>query len=229
MVMAGIPAVVAMQFPISDRAAIAFARKFYPLLAHGDPVDAAVAEGRRAIRLAEARTMEWGTPVLFMRFEDGDILREDIMEGETMSDPEEPRATGVTIGGQAKVQVGGSIVARDQIIFSGSAINVAGRDLFQGAIADKQDLVEQLQKLREDLKKIVEDEDLDREEAMIADAQINAAISNAQKPDPDPDKITQRLKQAKDIIEKATVGAGAAAGLIAAISTAVELVGQFFS
>ncbi|MGD2176779.1 MAG: MFS transporter, partial [Anaerolineae bacterium] len=74
MVMAGIPAVVAMQFPISDGAAITFAQKFYPLLARGDPVDAAVAEGRRAIRLAGARTMEWGTPVLFMRAPQGVIF-----------------------------------------------------------------------------------------------------------------------------------------------------------
>jgi len=75
MVMAGIPAVVAMQFPISDNAAITFAGRFYPLLAHGYPVDAAVAEGRRAIRLAEAETMEWGTPVLFMRAPHGLIFQ----------------------------------------------------------------------------------------------------------------------------------------------------------
>jgi outer membrane protein assembly factor BamD (BamD/ComL family) len=75
MVMAGIPAVVAMQFPISDSAAITFSHKFYPLLARGEPVDAAVAEGRRAIRLAEAQTMEWGTPVLFMRAPQGVIFQ----------------------------------------------------------------------------------------------------------------------------------------------------------
>jgi CHAT domain-containing protein len=35
MVMAGIPAVVAMQFPITDGAAIRFANRLYPLLADG--------------------------------------------------------------------------------------------------------------------------------------------------------------------------------------------------
>jgi len=75
MVMAGIPAVVAMQFPISDKAAITFSGTFYPLLAQGNPVDVAVAEGRRAIRLGDSRTMEWGTPVLFMRAPNGDIFR----------------------------------------------------------------------------------------------------------------------------------------------------------
>ncbi len=75
MVMAGIPAVVAMQFPISDEAAITFSGTFYPLLAQGHPVDVAVAEGRRSIRLVDSRSMEWGTPVLFMRAPKGDIFR----------------------------------------------------------------------------------------------------------------------------------------------------------
>jgi len=88
MVMAGIPAVVAMQFPISDQAAITFSGTFYPLLAQGNPVDVAVAEGRRAIRLENSRTMEWGTPVLFMRAPKGDIFR---VQGKQ---PTEPRRAG---------------------------------------------------------------------------------------------------------------------------------------
>jgi outer membrane protein assembly factor BamD (BamD/ComL family) len=74
-VMAGVPAVVAMQFPISDVAAIRFAGRFYPLMALGEPVDYAVAEGRRAIRVAEGDTMEWATPILFMRAPDGVLFR----------------------------------------------------------------------------------------------------------------------------------------------------------
>jgi outer membrane protein assembly factor BamD (BamD/ComL family) len=90
MVMAGIPAVVAMQFPISDSAAITFSQRFYPLLARGDPVDAAVAEGRRAIRLAEARTMEWGTPVLFMRAPQGVIFRVSEAQRKKVPPPQIP-------------------------------------------------------------------------------------------------------------------------------------------
>jgi hypothetical protein len=37
-------------------------------------VDYAVAESRRAIRVAESDTMEWATPVLFMRAPDGQIF-----------------------------------------------------------------------------------------------------------------------------------------------------------
>jgi hypothetical protein len=74
LVMAEIAAVVAMQFPVSDPAAITFAQRFYSLLALGESVDTAVTEGRLAMRMAEPSTMEWATPVLFMRAPHGDIF-----------------------------------------------------------------------------------------------------------------------------------------------------------
>jgi hypothetical protein len=74
LVLAGIPAVVAMQFPISDGAAITFAERFYPLLAKGRPVDYAMTEARKAIYVAEPGTLEWATPVLFMRSPQGVIF-----------------------------------------------------------------------------------------------------------------------------------------------------------
>jgi Tol biopolymer transport system component/outer membrane protein assembly factor BamD (BamD/ComL family) len=92
MVMAGIPAVVAMQFPITDRAAITFAQRFYSLLARGYPVDAAVAGGRQATRLAAPETMEWGTPVLFMRAPEGVIFHvTDSQRVKLSSIPEPPQ------------------------------------------------------------------------------------------------------------------------------------------
>lgn len=69
----GLPAVVAMQFEITDGAAIAFAHEFYGALAEGSPVDAAVAEGRRAI-FGLGNDIEWGTPVLYMRSPDGTLF-----------------------------------------------------------------------------------------------------------------------------------------------------------
>jgi hypothetical protein len=68
-----IPAVVAMQFEITDRAAIIFAEELYTALADGYPVDAALAEARKAI-YADRNDIEWGTPVLFMRVQDGRIF-----------------------------------------------------------------------------------------------------------------------------------------------------------
>lgn len=69
----GIPAVIAMQFEISDEAAITFAREFYAALADGYPVDAALVEVRTAI-FARGNDLEWGTPVLYMRSPDGQIF-----------------------------------------------------------------------------------------------------------------------------------------------------------
>jgi hypothetical protein len=67
----GIPAVVAMQYPITDRAAIEFARSFYEAVADDVSVDAATVEARKAIRVAMPNTFEWGTPVLYMRSASG--------------------------------------------------------------------------------------------------------------------------------------------------------------
>ena len=67
----GVPAVLAMQYEISDSAAIEFARAFYEAVADGLAVDAAVTEGRIAIRLAVPNTVEWGTPVLYTHAPDG--------------------------------------------------------------------------------------------------------------------------------------------------------------
>lgn len=74
-VQAGIPAVVAMQFPISDQAAIAFSKKFYRQIVKGDPVDTAMVEGRHAIYGDRPGAFEWCTPVLLMRSVDGSLFR----------------------------------------------------------------------------------------------------------------------------------------------------------
>jgi hypothetical protein len=73
LVQQGIPAVIAMQFEISDGAAIAFSHEFYDALAAGLPVDAALVEARKAIFAGDTQ-IEWGTPVLHMRTEDGRVF-----------------------------------------------------------------------------------------------------------------------------------------------------------
>ena len=67
----GVPAVVAMQFSISDEAAIVFAEElFTSLIGRQYPVDAAVAEARKAVFM-KVSEVEWATPVLFLRTDDG--------------------------------------------------------------------------------------------------------------------------------------------------------------
>lgn len=71
----GIHAVVAMQFAISDSAALAFARAFYTALAGGRPVDESVRSGRIGILGSGRGTLEWVTPVLYVRGGSADVFR----------------------------------------------------------------------------------------------------------------------------------------------------------
>ncbi len=73
LVQQGIPAIIAMQFEITDGAAITLAHEFYAALADDYPVDAALAEARKAI-FARGNDVEWGTPVLYLRAPDGQIF-----------------------------------------------------------------------------------------------------------------------------------------------------------
>jgi tetratricopeptide (TPR) repeat protein len=70
----GIPAVIAMQFEITDEAAIILAHEFYGALADSYPVDAALAEARKAI-FAQGSDVEWATPVLYLRTPDAAIFQ----------------------------------------------------------------------------------------------------------------------------------------------------------
>ena len=70
----GVPAVVAMQFKISDQGAIQFARNFYQSIAEGKPVDYSVTEARKHIKNNQETGAEWATPVLHMRSPDGRLF-----------------------------------------------------------------------------------------------------------------------------------------------------------
>ncbi|MBD2204498.1 leucine-rich repeat domain-containing protein [Calothrix sp. FACHB-1219] len=71
----GIPAVVAMQYPIHDTTAKVFADEFYRTLALGYPVDAAMQTTRNAISMEVGLDKpDFATPVLYMRARDGIIL-----------------------------------------------------------------------------------------------------------------------------------------------------------
>ena len=63
----GVAAVTAMQYTISDSAAVAFTRGFYAALAHGRGVDEAVSAGRIGILGTSGSTLEWITPVIYLR------------------------------------------------------------------------------------------------------------------------------------------------------------------
>ncbi|HEX4955801.1 MAG TPA: CHAT domain-containing protein [Thermoanaerobaculia bacterium] len=81
----GFTTVIAMQFSISDQAAIQFTKHFYRALADGLPVDGAVARGRLGIAAqASAAANEWATPTLYMRSADGYVLDRHKLEGDRL-------------------------------------------------------------------------------------------------------------------------------------------------
>jgi hypothetical protein len=80
-----VPAVIAMQFEISDEAAGVFAGELYSALVAGLPVDSAVTQARLGI-YSMPNDVEWGTPVLYMRSPDG-----------TVFDVEQPNSTDAVV------------------------------------------------------------------------------------------------------------------------------------
>jgi tetratricopeptide (TPR) repeat protein len=90
LVHSGISAAVAMQFVVTDPAALAFSRGFYQALAHNLPVDEAVRLGRIAIDGTSENTLEWVTPVLFLRTDETRLFTVIRPDGDTRSRSEKP-------------------------------------------------------------------------------------------------------------------------------------------
>jgi tetratricopeptide (TPR) repeat protein len=100
----GLPAVVAMQFEITDDAAIIFAQELYGAIADGFPLEAALAEARGAIR-DEGNLTEWGTPVLYSRAPDGrlfDVTRQAPGGAEPQASEQADRQAQEDAGRQAR-------------------------------------------------------------------------------------------------------------------------------
>jgi hypothetical protein len=92
LVVAGVGAVIAMQYEVEDDKAILFDQAFYSALAAGLTVDECVSLGRQAV-LAESsdKGVEWGVPTLYMRA-DG-VLFPKLVERDT------------TLGGQFRTAI----------------------------------------------------------------------------------------------------------------------------
>ncbi|MDP9120515.1 MAG: SAVED domain-containing protein [Acidobacteriota bacterium] len=92
----GIPAVLAMQFPISDEAAIAFSDAFYARLVAGDSLCKAVTAGRLGIRAQES--LEWATPTLFLADDD------HLFDIPSVTVPRQARQAGQTTGSSRRLR-----------------------------------------------------------------------------------------------------------------------------
>jgi hypothetical protein len=125
----GIPAVIAMQFKISDSASLVFSREFYTVLADGYPIDAAVAEARRAIYFA-GNEWEWATPVLLMRTPDGVIF--DVRGSPSQTVQEVP----VTPRSQAPVRVEG--LTFDELLTRATRARREGERIYQDTPVERE-------------------------------------------------------------------------------------------
>lgn len=83
-----LPAVVAMQFRVNDRNAATFLAHLYARVLGGYSVDEAVGEGRRAVLLRSGlENRDWGTPVLYLRAENGVLFPLPPAEAAREDDP----------------------------------------------------------------------------------------------------------------------------------------------
>src|SRR5262249_62684 len=76
----GLPAVVTMQFSISDGASRLFSQEFYQSLSEGYPIEAALVDARRVIS-SSLNSFEWATPVLYLRVPTGMLFPRRRLEG----------------------------------------------------------------------------------------------------------------------------------------------------
>ncbi len=75
---AGVPGVIAMQFPVPDRAAVAFAGHLYQDLVSGPcpgAVDLAVSRARHTLYMAAPGRVDYAIPLLWFNGEDGRLFR----------------------------------------------------------------------------------------------------------------------------------------------------------
>ncbi|OKI02078.1 hypothetical protein A6A06_13375 [Streptomyces sp. CB02923] len=97
----GVPAVVAMQYEITDPAALAFASSFYTGMARGLPVDRAMTLARESVKMTLPGSLEWATPVLFLRSdEETQLFVVPEADGETRDTGETRAGTGAETAGE---------------------------------------------------------------------------------------------------------------------------------
>jgi tetratricopeptide (TPR) repeat protein len=142
----GIPAVLAMQFEITDLAAIEFSRTFYGAIADQLPVDVSVTQARQAIQLASPGTLEWGTPVLYLRSPAGYIF--DLTNAPAISDEfRPPSAPPPAVSEKAGGQLGDRY-AEGLAAFAAERWDEAV-EIFRMIVAHKRDYRDALVKLEE--------------------------------------------------------------------------------
>jgi hypothetical protein len=122
-----IPAALAMQFRITDRAAVTFAKLLYQGLADNRSLEDSLAKAR--LLMFGVNKEEWATPVLYMRASDGYILQ--------VQPAQKTKSTVMTPGGGARLtnltrhydEIKKELDKGKLVIFLGLNVNLYGRQL----------------------------------------------------------------------------------------------------
>lgn len=141
-----LPAVVAMQFPITDNAAISMSEGFYAALAGNRPIDDAVTLARKFIQ--EKSRVEWGIPVLYMRSPDGRIF--DVEAPQPQVVPAEAARPSKELLRQRRDEFMEALADRPATIEALEELTRRGQEL-HGLLADDSELSVRLAKVYFDL------------------------------------------------------------------------------
>jgi len=130
----GIPAVVAMQFEISDRHAVEFSQAFYTAIVNGYPVEAALSEARLAIYSGD-KSVEWGTPVLYMRSNSGQIFNLANPKAQSVQSNTKTKSLSGELTDVHKKPAHYEVLSKaldtgQLVIFLGLDVNLFGREIF---------------------------------------------------------------------------------------------------
>lgn len=235
LVQQGIPAVLAMQYSISDQAALDFSSELYTTLADGYPIDAAMNEARRAV-YSNGNLLEWGTPVLFMRADDGMIFMREEKMGESEKPKKEIHQQSGVIISDANVNVTGNIVGGG-IHHHGNVANIGagaqigqfaqGNNITQTHVenASAQELANAFQTVYQAIDTRADDANVDKSD--IKDTAKKIETEAAKGEAANPVKIENWLKFLKsiapDILE---VTAAALLNPLAGVATAIKKVAE---
>lgn len=133
----GLGAVVGMQFPILDGSAIEFSKAFYKGIIAGQSVDEAMTASRLAIA-ARGDVRGWGTPVLYLRTEDGVLfpehvdkpeLREERKQAEAIIREKVKELTGNMVGVEINRMANGRINVQHMVEHVKSGATLVGADI----------------------------------------------------------------------------------------------------
>ncbi|MBD2181928.1 hypothetical protein [Aerosakkonema funiforme] len=104
-----------------------------------------------------------------------------------------------------------------------SQYNAAGNINF-GSAQSQVDVISEMQKIQDEVRKAVQSGALDEEIAIDVESNLKKATIQAQKPEPDKKTIQEYLDRAKKLL----AGIASAAGLVTALSEAAKAVGMLF-